>query len=666
MAKLCLNMIVRNEAERIVRCLESVAPYLSHYAILDTGSTDDTREIIRTFFSLRGIPGLIGTAEFINFEQARNAALTLARGCDGAFDYILLVDADMELKVKNPYCFDDLQGASLDMMQRNGSLLYANRRLVRKDTTGFYRGVTHEYLDIPSDGAIPEAYAYFDDHADGANRADKFGRDIALLLKGIEDDPTKARYFFYLAQSYRDNGQPAEAAKWYKKRVEAGGWDEEVWNAQVNYAHAVYDHTFDEAVFIRELLVAYNMRPSRAEPLFDLAHHHRLLGNNGTSALFSEIGMSIPMTNDSLFVNERIYHTGLKEEFSISAFYVPQKRNKGFQVCNALAIGLHNDEGARELARQNLYHYLPTLKQLASSFTPKQIEMALPAGYRAMNPSVARYNGSIVGVVRTVNYEITPEGRYAILGPDDTINDSNPINTRNFLVSFNRELGVTEQAELLASPTQPKPEFKQVTGFEDMRLFSYKGGLWTSSTMREMNRDGYCEQVLARINAFGSNGYMTMLDVKRMLLAERHHEKNWMPIVGSKGPQFMYNLGTTVDPFGHLEPLPLALPFNSSKMSGGSQVIRTRRGHVALIHEARYLPGTVNRYYQHRFVAFDDALNATAISLPFVFNGKQIEFAAGLAWHPNGTQFIISYGVLDKEAWLATVDADEVEALFHA
>ena len=52
---LCLNMIVRNEARVIERCLDSVYPLIEHWVIVDTGSTDDTQERIRR--RLAGIPG---------------------------------------------------------------------------------------------------------------------------------------------------------------------------------------------------------------------------------------------------------------------------------------------------------------------------------------------------------------------------------------------------------------------------------------------------------------------------------------------------------------------------------------------------------------------------------------------------------------------------------
>ena len=59
MYNLTLSMIVKNEAPNIERCLASVAPFINYYVICDTGSTDNTKEIIKKFFDEKGIPGEI-------------------------------------------------------------------------------------------------------------------------------------------------------------------------------------------------------------------------------------------------------------------------------------------------------------------------------------------------------------------------------------------------------------------------------------------------------------------------------------------------------------------------------------------------------------------------------------------------------------------------------
>ena len=67
--------------------------------------------------------------------------------------------------------------------------------------------------------------------------------------------------------------------------------------------------------------------------------------------------------------------------------------------------------------------------------------------------------------------------------------------------------------------------------FEDIRLFAWRGGLWCCGTVRELTPEGWCEQVLARID--DSSTDHTRLTDWRLLHppGPRLHEKNWMPQV---------------------------------------------------------------------------------------------------------------------------------------
>ena len=147
-------------------------------------------------------------------------------------DYVLLLDADMVLEVKH---FDKSMlstATSFNILQGNDSFYYENVRIVKNNGLYEYYGVTHEYINTPSDNtniSIKKNVLFIRDYGDGGSKGDKFERDIRLLLDGIKEEPNNQRYYFYLANSYHDSGRYVEAINAYKKRIEFGGWKEEVW-----------------------------------------------------------------------------------------------------------------------------------------------------------------------------------------------------------------------------------------------------------------------------------------------------------------------------------------------------------------------------------------------------------------------------------------------------
>lgn len=364
MRQLCLNMIVRNEAANIERCLSSVADHIACWVIGDTGSTDGTQDRIRSFFNGRGIPGELHEFPFHNFEQARNTALEYAYASRLSYDYLLFCDADMELVVEEPGFCAGLIAPGYLVLQRAGSLSYWNTRLVQRGTGARYHGVTHEYLEVPGDQPRLSGI-WYKDHASGSSRVDKFERDIRLLSEALRQDPSSTRYWFYLAQSYRDAGRMQEAAAAYAKRAEMGGWEEETWYARWQYARC-QRALGDEAGFVGTALAAYNQRPWRAETLCDLAQYYRERGMHHASLMFSEPGLSLGLPTDILFVDHLAHTVKLKEEFSIAAFYShdPAKRSLGHDVCDWLSLNPAVPKPSRDLARSNLFFYVEPLAGL--------------------------------------------------------------------------------------------------------------------------------------------------------------------------------------------------------------------------------------------------------------------------------------------------------------
>jgi len=672
---LCLNMIVKNEGARIERCLHSVLPHVKSVVILDTGSTDDTVDRITILCQTAGIPYLVQTGEFKNFAQARNDAWRMAKFNNGHHtlpwcQFALFVDADMELQVDEGYEWDELLDGNkinFDMMQVAGATSYANCRIVNLNypKTDLYVGVTHEYTDVPGHEMITRAR--FIDHADGSNREKKYFRDAVLLEEALKDEPGNGRYWFYLGNTYNEWG--ADDATYlplardaYQKRIDMGGWDEETHSAMMRLAD-VKRKMDDEAGYVAGMISAYAFRPRRAEPLFWLAEYYREKGEPLAALMFAKTGLSIPRPDDLLFVNDFAHNWGCRYEYSVAGYYDEKERNGAFQIANDLALDPTCPHWYRYSARTNLYWYTKPLNEHCPSMKRCVVHIPVPKGYVAMNPSIeVDVGGHINCNFRCVNYKIDDQGRYMI--GEKECNDA-PIETRNFLAKLNWDFSVVKMREIIWH--RPPAKFDKVIGLEDIRLYRKSGELWFNACVREQAANGTCQQWRGKL-VHDIDDHFILVKNDGPLSGEDAVEKNWMPIVrGGTEDAFIYRLDKIRYP-GRSDPeVKSETKLAVGDISGGSQAIPFRHGYICVVHEASVGPDN-KRTYWHRFAWFNQDLELRRLSLPFVFEEKQIEFCAGLAFHPNGSDFILSYGVRDAEAHFATVNMEEVAQMlwkFH-
>lgn len=642
--KICLCMIVKNEIAIIERCLTAALPFIDKWVITDTGSTDGTGEAIEQFFAEHKLPGKLAHAPFKNFAQARNASLEEARAF-GAWDYALLIDADMVLR--GSLAKLELTAPAYRLQQMTGALGYWNTRLVRRDAGASYAGVTHEFLSVPGDTPPNLDSLSIDDRNDGGSKSDKGERDIRLLSEGLVKEPNNERYLFYLAQTYREMGRHHEAIQRYTQRIAAGGWDEEIWASYYGIArsYAVLD---DEPNLVRAAFDAYNYRPTRSEPLSLLARWWREHGKSDASLFLAEQVARIPRPGDILFVEQDVYDRKNEIDVSISGFYskLPERRQAGHDTCARLTID--RDGNVRGEARKNFVHYMKSARELFGA-TIQLLDWHPDDGYAPMNPSVLVVGDRRLVLVRTVNYKVA-NGQYP------TIDNSGIIRTKNWVLEMT-ESWQQAYGTLVVDATGLRRTNYPVEGFEDCRLYSSGDDFHASATVRDLG-DGRCEQSMLR---FDRDWKVVDVHVVRDYEHDKA-QKNWMPILGQPG-HFLYlcDPTTVIDckPEKTVERFRITdLDENLTELRGGSQVIPHGDGFLCLVHEVAFTP---ERVYLHRFVRLTEKLEIRSVSEPFYFHTKGIEFAAGLA--RDGDRLVASFGVNDASAHLAFFAVDAVDRL---
>jgi len=302
-------MIVRNEAAVIRRCLESVKPLIDHWVICDTGSTDDTRRIIQE--TLAGIPGELHDTPWVNFGHNRTIALQLARG---KADYHLLIDADMTLDT--PADFRAALTEDAYMVRYTGPTDYWVERLVSDRHEWEYVGAAHEYIRARTAATrtkLPGVTVTH--HGDESRQRGKIERYLALLKRDLE--PDNSRQVFYIAESYRDLGNLPQAIEWYEKRASMGGWDEEVWCSLYQVARLQHRLGLAWALVLDAYLRAFEFRPARVEPIYQIARFYREQGQYNLAYLFSRAVIDTPYPEDLLFVERSIYEHDLPREYAL-------------------------------------------------------------------------------------------------------------------------------------------------------------------------------------------------------------------------------------------------------------------------------------------------------------------------------------------------------------
>lgn len=352
---ICLNLIVKNEIKVLLRCFASIEQFIDRWLIVDTGSTDGTQRFVTDYFAGKGIPGQLVERPWRDFAHNRTEALRLAAE---AADYVWIIDADEQLVYPDEFALPSLEADAYQILHRGhrSTTEFYRTQIVRSCRAFRYEGVLHEVIrcDEPHTTArIPRSMTslgYFD----GARNRDpiaKYRADAEVLERALLTEPDNARYVFYLAQSHRDAGALEASITAYERRIAMGGWAEEQWYAalQVGILHERSRH---DAQAIEAYLRAFELRPIRAEPLYELARYYRERSKFSLGHLFAKRALEIVKPDDILFLDESVYSWRVLDEFSICAFYV-NDRLQGRRVVERLLSEGHLPEEHRARVEKN-------------------------------------------------------------------------------------------------------------------------------------------------------------------------------------------------------------------------------------------------------------------------------------------------------------------------
>ena len=654
---LCLNMIVKNESKVITRLFDSVSEIIDCYCICDTGSTDNTIDLIKQYFSEKNIPGKVVIEPFKNFCYNRNFSLNSAVGMS---DYILLMDADMVLEIKDFNKYELLLADSHNILQGNDDFYYDNMRIVKNNGLYNYCGVTHEYINTPVNNTkycIPKNKLFIRDIGDGGSKSNKIERDIILLTEGINEEPNNERYHFYLANSYHDCGKYNEAIEYYKKRIQFGGWNQEVWYSYYKMGHC-YKNSGDISKAITTWMDGYDYLPERLEGIYQIIMHYRIISKHKLALLFYELAIKIMQKNHDidgyLFLHKDIYSYKIHYEYSIIASWLGIKN-----INDQVNIILNNctDYSIISNVFSNMKFYKDILLPTRVVKMDDKILISVDHEKVLFNSSSSclihneNKDGYLLNV-RYVNYYITENGSY--------INCEKHIVTVNKYFELDINLNIVKEKLFDLNFVN-----KRYIGVEDIKIFNdlnenkikfigtglhenYKIGIVTGDY--DVNKDNLISHEL--ITDFSNSDCeknWIFVDFKN----ETHIIYKWHPLqickLDEQNKQIS-NVETRNMPriFSHIRGSSCGFTYNKDNSSEVWFVV-----HLVSYENPRH--------YYHMIVVFDSMLNLLRYSAPFKFEGESIEYCLSIIVEDE--RVLLNYSTWDRTTRIGIYDKKYIDSI---
>jgi len=222
---LSLVMIARNEESVIGQCLDSIKDVVDEMIIIDTGSTDKTREI-----ALKYGAKVVDFVWCDDFSAARNESIKHATS-----DFLLMLDADETItgeslanlrKIVDRNDKTKVYNVSIENLSDGGDTVkHFNFRLFPNLPQIKFVNPIHEALTFDgsncttasADGVVITHYGYLQKHK---TRKKTNERNLRILLKALEDPAVRRDHFhYYVAQQYLLEGDYVKSEEHYKKAL---------------------------------------------------------------------------------------------------------------------------------------------------------------------------------------------------------------------------------------------------------------------------------------------------------------------------------------------------------------------------------------------------------------------------------------------------------------
>jgi len=279
---ICLTMIVKDEAHIIQNTLQHLLKFIkfSYWIICDTGSTDNTKQIITDFFAQQSIPGELIDTPWKDFGYNRTLAFEHAYK---KADYAFVWDADDEISgdfVMPTILTEDWYSFTFGDSKH---FRYSRHQLFKNDKKWKYVGVLHEYpacCEFARPASHIKGNYYFISGRSGSRNKNpnKYVNDATILDDAFHaaiqiNDPIHTRYAFYCAQSYNSANLLEKSIEWYKKVLTLTSWLQEKYASCIEIFD-LYERLGTPILGLPYLVESYKYDSERIECFYRLIKYY--------------------------------------------------------------------------------------------------------------------------------------------------------------------------------------------------------------------------------------------------------------------------------------------------------------------------------------------------------------------------------------------------------
>lgn len=294
-------MIVKNEEKMLARCLDSIKNIVDEIVIVDTGSTDKTKEIAYRYTNR------VYDFTWINdFAAARNFAFSKA-----AKDYQLWLDADDILIEKDQIAFIELKrtlSPEIDMVlmkynyvvDENNKPQYSfyRERLLKRANNYKWNDPVHEYIEFGDNYLMSEIAIT---HKKEITFSD---RNLKIYESQLEKNiPFSPRSLYYYARELRDHSKYNEAVLYFKKFLDTkqGSIGDSI-NACLEIGK-IYTKLEDTDNALKYLFQSFCFDIPKAEVCCEIASIYKARGSYNKAIYWYELILTLNSTNQISMTN---------------------------------------------------------------------------------------------------------------------------------------------------------------------------------------------------------------------------------------------------------------------------------------------------------------------------------------------------------------------------